>query len=146
MSHPLHPALVHFPVACWSLATVADLAGAVLGQSRIGIDLWAFAGTSMAIGTLAALAAMAAGFAQFLKLDAARAALRDVQWHMLLATLAWSCYATSLWLRLEGTALARPGTVAVALGVLGFLALCAAGWFGGRLVYTHGIGVAAHRM
>ena len=27
MKHPLHPALVHFPIACWSLATLADIAG-----------------------------------------------------------------------------------------------------------------------
>ncbi|WP_343251093.1 DUF2231 domain-containing protein, partial [Pseudoxanthomonas sp. KAs_5_3] len=25
MRHPLHPALVHFPIACWSLATAGDL-------------------------------------------------------------------------------------------------------------------------
>ena len=31
MSHPLHPALVHFPIACWSLATVTDLASLYWG-------------------------------------------------------------------------------------------------------------------
>ena len=32
MRHPLHPALVHFPIACWSLATAADLAGLAFAE------------------------------------------------------------------------------------------------------------------
>src|SRR3546814_14287794 len=53
--HPLHPALVHFPVACWSLATIADVASLWLGQPA-----WWLAGVLLVIGTIAALAAMGA--------------------------------------------------------------------------------------
>lgn len=136
MSHPVHPALVHFPVACWSLATAADLASLLWGESA-----WRFAGALMAIGTLTALAAMAAGFFELRKIDDDSPALRDAHRHMLLAMTAWSCYAASLLLRLEGTAVTQPGALELGLSVAGFIVLGVAGWFGGKLVYQHGIGM-----
>jgi uncharacterized membrane protein len=33
MRHPLHPAIVHFPVACWSLTVITDFAGLWLGET-----------------------------------------------------------------------------------------------------------------
>lgn len=136
MTHPLHPALVHFPVACWSLATLADIASLWLGQPA-----WWLAGVLMAIGTLVALAAMAAGLVELVKIDEASPALRVAHWHMLAAMAAWLAYAASLFLRLDGMALAAPGPLAIGLGVVGFACLAVAGVLGGTLVYRHGVGV-----
>lgn len=136
MGHPLHPALVHFPIACWSLATIADLASLQWGEPA-----WKLAGALLAIGTLAALAAMAGGFLELAKLDADHPAMRDANRHMLLAMTAWSLYAASLFLRLDGMTLLRPDPVDIGLGVAGFGVLAVAGWFGGKLVYRHGVGV-----
>lgn len=136
MNHPLHPALVHFPVACWSLATLADVASPWLGEPA-----WRFAGVAMAIGTVSGIAAMLAGMVEFMKLDDDAEAVRDANRHMLLAMAAWGCYATSMVMRLDGLVLAPPGALAIGMGLLGFLALVAAGWLGGRLVYVHRIGV-----
>ncbi len=136
MSHPLHPALVHFPIACWSLATIADLASLAWGKPA-----WMLAGVLLAIGTLTAIAAMATGFIELLKLDADDPASRDVNRHMLLVMVAWSVYATSLFLRLQGMTLTQPGAIELGLSVVGFLFLCIAGWFGGKLVYGYGLGV-----
>lgn len=136
MSHPLHPALVHLPIASWSLATAADLLGLVLGEPA-----WRFAGLLHAIGTLSALVAMAAGFADLLALPAEHPALRDAQRHLLWVSLAWSGYAASLLLRVDGLSLRAPDTLALALSAAAFAALAVAGWFGGRLVYEHGLRV-----
>ncbi|MGO4223447.1 DUF2231 domain-containing protein [Lysobacter sp. TAF61] len=136
MKHPLHPALVHFPVACWSLATAADTVGLFRAASY-----WQLSGLLLAIGTLVATVAMAAGLAELPDLEPGSTPSRDARRHMLLAATAWSCYAASLFLRIEEGALTRPGALAIGLGVLGFLSLCGAGWMGGRLVYEHGIGV-----
>ncbi|RZA20060.1 MAG: DUF2231 domain-containing protein [Lysobacteraceae bacterium] len=136
MRHPLHPALVHFPVACWSLATLGDVA-----SLHFGDPAWRFAGASMAIGTVAALAAMLAGLLEFARIGDDSPALNDARRHMLLAMAAWCCYATSLVLRLDGTALAPAGALPLGLSMLGFVLLAAAGWHGGKLVYTHGVGV-----
>lgn len=136
MSHPLHPALVHFPIASWSLATAADLLGLV-----IGAPAWPFAGLLHVIGSVSALAAMAAGFADLLALPPEHAATRDAQRHLFWVSAAWSAYAASLLLRLDGLSLRPPGTAALVLSVAGFAALAVAGWFGGRLVYAHGVRV-----
>src|SRR5690606_40767462 len=45
MKHPLHPALVHFPIACWTLATLADI-----GSRWWGEPAWRSAGGLLLIG------------------------------------------------------------------------------------------------
>ena len=136
MSHPLHPALVHFPIACWSLATAADVASLWWGKPA-----WMLAGVLLALGTLIALAAMATGFIELMKVGAEHPATRDLNRHLLLMLSAWCLYATSLFLRLQGTTLTRPDTVDLGLSVVGFVVLGTGGWFGGKLVYGHGVGV-----
>ncbi|MGE5167611.1 MAG: DUF2231 domain-containing protein, partial [Deltaproteobacteria bacterium] len=56
MRHPLHPALVHFPVACWSVATAADLASLHFGEPA-----WRLAGALLVIGLVMAVPALLAG-------------------------------------------------------------------------------------
>ena len=139
MSHPLHPALVHFPIACWSLATLADLASLYYGKPA-----WMLAGVLLVIGTLSAIAAMATGFIELLKIDTESTAMKDANRHIFLVMTAWALYASSLFLRLDGTTLTQPHTVDLALSVIGFLFLVIAGWFGGKLVYGHAVGVNKH--
>jgi uncharacterized membrane protein len=136
MNHPLHPALVHFPIACWSLATMADVASLAWGKPA-----WMLSGVLLVIGTVAALAAMATGFIELLKVDADHPATRDLNRHMLLVMTAWSAYAASLFLRLDGRTLTQPDVIDLGLSLVGFVVLCVAGWFGGKLVYGHGLGV-----
>jgi uncharacterized membrane protein len=137
MSHPLHPALVHFPVACWSLATVADLASLAWGEPA-----WRFAGIVLVTGIGFSIPAMLAGFLELARLGPDSPAIKDVNRHMLMVMCALACYATSLFLRLHGTTLIAPGLLAIGLSVLGFLCLGAAGWLGGRLVYGYRLGVS----
>jgi uncharacterized membrane protein len=137
MKHPLHPALVHFPIACWSLAFAGDVASLAWGEPA-----WRLAGVALALGTALALPAMASGLLDFLRLPAAHPGAADVERHMYLVLGAFSCFATSLALRMQGITLVRPGAAALALGATGFVVLCVAGWFGGKLVYAHGIGQA----
>ena len=136
MSHPLHPALVHFPVAGWSLATAADVASLWLGEPA-----WRFAAVSMAIGCIVALATMAAGLWEFAKLPERSPALPVANRHMLFALAAFCAYATSLLLRYDQHALHGPGMPALAASVIGFALLGATGWLGGQLVYAHGVGI-----
>ena len=136
MKHPLHPALVHFPIATWSLGTAGDLASLLWGEPA-----WRFAGLSIVVGVVTALAAMATGFVELLKLDADSAANRDATRHMLLMMTTWCCYAASLFFRLDGTTLTRPDALGIGLSALGFVVMGLAGWMGGKLVYEHGVGV-----
>ena len=140
MSHPLHPALVHFPIAGWSLATAADVASLWLGEPA-----WRFAAVSMAIGCVVALATMAAGLWEFAKLRDGNPALPVANRHMLFALAAFCAYATSLLLRWSQGELHAPGMPALAASIVGFGLLGITGWLGGQLVYTHGVGVSRER-
>lgn len=136
MKHPLHPALVHFPIACWTLATLADV-----GSRWWGDPAWRVAGGLLLIGAISALATMAAGFLELMKIPNDSPALRVANRHLLMAVITWSCYTASLMLRVHDRTLHPPDALALALSAIGFLALCATGWLGGTLVYTHGVGV-----
>lgn len=138
MKHPLHPALVHFPVACWSLATLADIAG--LWWTRL--PLWQLAAAMLVAGCAMGLLAAGAGLLELVKLPSDHPANGDAQRHMLAALGAWSLYATSLFLRSDGAMPAPPDALALAASIAGFMALAVAGWLGGKLVYVHGVGRA----
>jgi uncharacterized membrane protein len=137
MRHPLHPALVHFPIACWSLATAADLASPVWGEPA-----WRLAGVLLVAGIGFSIPAMLAGFLELAKVADDNPAIKDVNRHMIMVMSALTCYVVSLFLRLHGTELIEPGLLAIGLSVLGFLCLGVAGWLGGKLVYGHRLGVS----
>lgn len=135
MRHPPHPALVHFPIACWSLASAADLASLHIGQAA-----WWLAGVLLAIGLACAIPAMIAGFMELMRLPEDSAAIKDVNRHMLMVMAAFSLYLASLLLRVDGMTLHAPGLLAMALSLGGFICLGVAGWLGGKLVYVHRLG------
>lgn len=132
--HPLHPLLVHFPIACWGLASLCD------GLTLFGFDqFWPYAGGLIATGVALALPAMIAGFIDLV--GAPTRAVRDANIHMLLMSSAWTIYLISLLLRLEGRELMPEITISpIALSGAGLLLMAIGGWYGGQLVYTHGIG------
>lgn len=134
MRHPLHPALVHFPVACWSLAVTADVAGLWLGEAA-----WRWSGGLLAIGCGIALIAMLAGMLELAHVPEG-APLRDARIHMGAMLAASTFFTMRLVLRLDHLQPLAPDTVSLVLDAGGFIALVAGGWFGGRLVYGHGVG------
>ena len=134
--HPIHPALVHFPLGLLFSATLADLAwlAGLTSDTHIGAVL-------MAGGLAAGLLAMAAGMFDFTRLDQAIVphALRQVA----AVGLAWLGYAIALYLRKDSLLAAAPlETATVAVSIASGLILAVGGWFGGRLVYTFGAGVS----
>jgi uncharacterized membrane protein len=134
MRHPAHPALVHFPVACWSLATVADFAGLWLGEPA-----WRWSGGLLAVGCVMAVLAMLAGLWELAQVPDGPA-LRDTYLHMGIMLTAFALFTTRLLTRLDHLQPLAPDTLSLVLDALGFIALGVGGWLGGRLVYGHGIG------
>jgi uncharacterized membrane protein len=137
MRHPLHPALVHFPIACWSLATLGDLASLVSGEPA-----WRLAGTLLVAGIGFSIPAMLAGLVELARVAGESPAIKDVNRHMIVVMCALAFYTASLFLRLQGMHLGKPGLLAIGTSVLGFVFLAAAGWLGGKLVYGHRLGVS----
>lgn len=136
MKHPVHPMLVHFPIATWLLATLGDVSSLFMENEKI----WWVAGVLLAIGTITALLAMTAGLMELAKIDQQSPAIKIANQHMMMVMGSWSFYAVSLFLRFEEGSLIQPGIIAVLLSVAGLIFLCIAGWLGGRLVYEYGVG------
>lgn len=134
--HPLHPALVHFPIALLLSATGADLAwlAGLTQDTHIGAVM-------MAAGLIMGLVAMAAGLLDFARID--QAAVPHALRHIGAVGTAWLGYAIALYLRRDTLSGSMDlGSVSVAMSLASALALSVGGWLGGRLVYTFGAGVS----
>ena len=134
--HPLHPAVVHFPIALLLSASAADLARLAGLTTDVHI-----ATVLMAGGLAMGLIAMGAGIFDFTRLE--EAVVPHALRHMSVVSVAWTGYAIALYLRRDalsgGVTL---GSATVALSLLSALFLSLGGWLGGRLVYTFGAGVS----
>ena len=135
LGHPLHPAIVHFPIALLLSATAADLAwvAGLTADTHVGAIL-------MAGGLFMGLVAMGAGMVDFIRLD--QSVVPHAMRHMMAVSIAWLGYAVALYLRrdaLSGSAELRSATIAFSLASA--LLLSIGGYLGGRLVYSFGAGV-----
>ncbi|MBO1927230.1 DUF2231 domain-containing protein [Thiomicrorhabdus sp. 6S2-11] len=134
MRHPLHPALVHFPIACWTLAVLADFASLHFGEAA-----WRWSAGLLAVGCGMALLAMLAGLLELPKVPEG-SPLRDTYWHMSLMLAAFMLFSIRLLLGQEQFQPIAPNLALLCVDVMGLICLIAGGWLGGRLVYGHDIG------
>lgn len=135
--HPLHPAIVHFPVAFWTIGVGADLAGYASRHAA----WWQFGALCIGVGAVTGLAAILAGILEFARLPRQHPAQDAAVQHMMWALTAWSLFVLHLVMR-GGFSAERPPLVAMAISVGAAGALAVAGWLGGRLVYYFGVGVS----
>lgn len=123
LGHPLHPALVLLPIGAWASGIVAD----VLGEPAAARKL-------TAVGCVAAVPAALAGGVDWLSTDGparrvglVHGAVNDSA--LVLFTMSWRA-------RRRG----RRGR-GLLLSLLGGGLISAAGWLGGHLAYSMGVGV-----
>lgn len=135
--HPLHPALVHFPVVCWTAAPVLD------GLSLLRRDLafWQASFWVLAVGVVMALLTMTAGFMDLLAIPTGHPAQAIGQRHMLLVTSAWCVYTVDLLVRPSHEIPSETQLwLGLGLSLGGFTLLAAGAYAGAQLVYDFGIG------
>ena len=135
--HPLHPALVHFPLACWTAVPALDL----IYRLTHGPTWWQAGFVCLAVGVTVGFAAMCAGLMDLIAVPDGHPAGPVAQRHMLLMGTAWCVYVLTLVLH----PLQKPPTDAQAwtdfgLAAAGLLPLAAGAYTGARLVYDFGIG------
>lgn len=139
LGHPVHPALVHFPIALLLSATIADVsyvAGLTLNTHIAAILI--------AGGLAGGLLAVVAGLLDLARLDQRLVGHATV--HMSVVGAALVGYAVALYLRKDALFAFPPvSTVSIAISIASAMTLAAGGWLGGRLVYTFGANVERAR-
>jgi uncharacterized membrane protein len=140
LGHPLHPAVVHVPLALWIVAAVCDILVfrevAVTVLTRL--SLYCVVG-----GLLGAVIAVPTGIAEWVPIKKEKPAWKLALYHMLLNVAAAALFVANLILRLRelGTADALSKSVLIT-SVTGAVLLVASGYIGSLMAYDHGISVA----
>lgn len=156
IKHPLHPALVHMPIGLWSLASILD------GLAFVGVSSHFFSkstGYLIGAGLVFSVPAIIAGIFDFTRairinkhsnlkmvevdeIVAKTALIERIIVHAVVMAGATSLYTMALLLRIDSGVLGPPTLWASLCSGLGFVVLAIGGWFGGDLVYVHGVNVA----
>lgn len=130
--HPLHPAVVHFPIALLGTSLAFDLVGIVREEAL----WWSIAYWNIALGLAAAAVAAVTGLADALAIEGDPPATRKAIRHLVAVVSAVACYGGSLAVR--GSPQVPEGAAfgwVLALEGLGLGLLLVGGWLGGELVY-----------
>ncbi len=139
MDFPLHPILVHFPIALLFVSLFFDLMGATLSRDsfREGA-LWL-----LGLGLMGGIAAAIAGDMGEDAAEAAGIAESLIETHETWAQITLGIMALLLLSRLllRNRFSARTLTAYLVVAAMGLIALVATGHTGGDLVYKHGAGV-----
>lgn len=134
--HPIHPALIPFPLAFLYGAFVFDLAGRIVDRPT-----WWTTGAYLALAGIAmALVAAVPGFVDYVYTVPPRSTGKQrATKHMIANLSAVSLFALAWWLR--GDTVATPRIAQLVLEGIGVGLLTAGGWMGGVLVNRNQIGV-----
>jgi len=139
MSHPLHPILVHFPIALLPTAILFEALGALWGRDFFRpVATWL-----LGLGLLGGIVATLAGLWNEEAVVAAGVPETAIDRHESLAFLTLAVFTVLLamrWLRGRRWIPEHPA-VFFSIGLVGLALLGATGYFGGDLVYRYGAGV-----
>ena len=135
--HPIHPILVGLPIGLWIFSVVADL----IFYSGWGGALWKdVAFYTLGGGIVGALLAAVPGVIDFFSITDKRTRQVGIT-HMVANLIALALFGASFWLRWIATV----GFLPTGFSIVAVVVLGVAGWFGGELVFVHGMGVKPPR-
>jgi uncharacterized membrane protein/nitrite reductase/ring-hydroxylating ferredoxin subunit len=135
-SHPLHPMLVAFPLALWTVSLIFDL----LGHALHNPALWATAFYAIIAGIIGAAFAAVPGIIDWISIVPPQSSAKKTGFiHGAVNSLVLVLFIVEAIRR--GAAVTPPDRVSIAISVVSVLLLSYSGWLGGTLVYRNQIGV-----
>ncbi len=140
LKHPLHPLIVHLPMALWPAALLFDLLsrGHIGGNTSVRLSFFC-----IIIGLAATLVAVSTGLADWLEIKKEKPAWKIGLYHMALNLVVTILFAVNLGLRVSSfrQAVAVEGGPLV-LSAIGTGVLFISAYLGGLMIYDYGIAVA----
>ncbi len=140
LKHPLHPLLVHIPVAVWPAALLFDVLSRLNFGGNTLVRLSFFC---IALGLASTLPAIPTGLVDWLEIKKEKPAWKIGLYHMSVNLVLTIVFAVNLGLRVS--TFQSAGVVAsapVALSAIGTGLLFLSAYLGGLMVYDYGIAVA----
>ncbi len=140
LKHPLHPLLVHVPVAVWPAALLFDALSRLNFGGNTLVRLSFFC---VALGLAATLPVVPTGLADWIEIKQEKPAWKIGLAHMALNLVVTIIFAVNLGLRVSSFQnAATVDSLPVALSAAGTVLLFVSAYLGGLMVYDHGIAVA----
>src|SRR5205809_3276277 len=140
LKHPLHPIIVHVPMAMWPSALIFDILSQwqIGGNAMVRLSFYA-----IIFGLVASLLAVPAGVLDWSGIKKEKPAWKIGLYHMILNLVVALLFAINLGLRVHTF---REQTVVVgapfAFSIVGTALLIGSAYLGGLMVYDYGISVA----
>jgi uncharacterized membrane protein len=136
--HPLHPPLTDATIGMLVLATgLAVLGKAGLAEGKLGPAAW----LALVGGLIVAAPTALTGFADWLTIEWGSALWRTATIHLSAMVTAVALFGVATWLQWPGYRDGNVTTGGLVLALCGFVALTAGGWYGGAVVFVHGMRV-----
>lgn len=132
---PLHPLLVHFPIAFWMAVPILDVAALCAGP-RSSPRWWTLALGATALGIVIGAAALATGLLEYREPSVAGIDMRLAARHAVRTTLAWCVFSAKTLLVIAFVPAATwLMTLCLVLDLLGCILLVQGIYFGTKQVY-----------
>jgi nitrite reductase/ring-hydroxylating ferredoxin subunit/uncharacterized membrane protein len=147
LGHPLHPILVHIPIAAFLLSFILDVCDRGSGTTgvRTNTVLADMAMYLMGLGVAGALLAAVPGLADYSTIRHDHPAKSVARMHLWVNVGVIVLYAINFLLRWRSRDHLGDPVVSFLMSLVGIGALSFSGYLGGVLVYDDGIGVGRHR-
>ncbi len=137
LKHPLHPIIVHVPMAMWPSALIFDLLSRWNGNVMVRLSFYA-----IIFGLVASLLAVPSGLVDWSDVKKEKPAWKIGLYHMILNLVVALLFAINLGLRIHTfrEAIIVAGAP-LALSIIGTVLLMGSAYLGGLMVYDYGISV-----
>jgi uncharacterized membrane protein len=136
--HPLHPPLTDGAIGSYTTAVVLGCLGAVeIAEDALAKAWWLALLVGLGFGALAALT----GLAEWITMTWGTPLWRTATFHMLVMVIATLLFVLAAIIGYGSYEDAEINRGALALALVGYVALTVGGWLGGSIVFVHGMRV-----